>query len=133
MGSMAEHCRIHFAPSGLPTLGARATRGSTGCLVLGAFALAFVLVGCIATETSSSTRAVTVSGPPPQRVAESPGPAPAPDSFWVAGYWHWTGMSYAWIPGHWERQPPGAIWQAPRYSLSEGRHVYEPGLWARPR
>ncbi|MFO0678979.1 MAG: hypothetical protein U0169_20795 [Polyangiaceae bacterium] len=86
--------------------------------------------GCVATETSGPSRALVVSGPPPQRLAEAPSTPPSPDSIWVAGYWHWTGIQYAWIPGHWDRQPSGAVWQAPRYSLANGRHLYEPGSWS---
>jgi hypothetical protein len=59
-------------------------------------------------------------------------PAPLPgETVWVAGYWHWTGMRYTWIPGHWERAPAGAAWRAPRYWTSEGSYYYEPGGWVR--
>jgi hypothetical protein len=50
---------------------------------------------------------------------------------WIAGYWHWSGMQYTWIPGHWENAPPGARWRAPRYSIREGTYFYEPGSWSR--
>ena len=46
---------------------------------------------------------------------------------WVAGYWHWTGMQFTWIPGHWEGERPGAVWRAPRYLLRDGVYFYEPG------
>jgi hypothetical protein len=51
---------------------------------------------------------------------------------WVSGYWHWTGMQYTWIPGHWEgAPPPGAHWHGPRYSFHDGAYYYEPGGWGR--
>lgn len=52
---------------------------------------------------------------------------------WVPGYWHWTGMHYAWIPGHWDSPPPGARWHAPSYAESGGHYTYEPGRWSAPQ
>jgi hypothetical protein len=89
--------------------------------------------GCVVNEPESPTRGVVVSGPPPALVREEPSPPPNPQAFWVNGYWHWTGMQYAWIPGHWEAPPAGAVWAAPRItSLQDGRYVYESGGWRRP-
>ncbi len=96
--------------------------------VLGGVA-AVALAGCVATETTAPVRGVVVSGPPPAPIAEVIVVAPAPGSVWVAGYWHWTGMQYAWIPGHWEKAPPGTAWAAPRYVKTEGAYVYEAGAW----
>lgn len=70
-----------------------------------------------------------MNGPPPPPLAEDRPPAPRNDAQWVAGYWHWTGMQYAWIPGHWESAPPGATWSAPRYMTADGTYFYEAGGW----
>ena len=75
---------------------------------------------------------IAVAGPPPPPLQEAPPPPPAPASVWIAGYWHWTGMRYTWIPGHWERSPNGGAWQPPRYYSRDGTYFYEPGGWARP-
>jgi hypothetical protein len=91
-----------------------------------------VLQGCVI-ETVTAPSGVAVTGPPPEPVRETPPPAPAGHAVWVAGYWHWTGMQYAWIPGHWEAAPPGARWRAPHYSLRDGTYFYEPGGWAPAR
>jgi hypothetical protein len=57
-------------------------------------------------------------------------PQTRPATVWIAGYWHWTGIQYAWIPGHWEVSPHvGATWRAPRYVKAEGSYIYEPGTW----
>ncbi len=87
---------------------------------------------CVATVSVPPVRGVIVSGPPPAPIIEARSQAPAPGALWVSGYWHWTGMQYTWIPGHWEVAPPmGARWEAPHYVLSEGVYVYQPGGWRR--
>lgn len=96
----------------------------------GVFLAGALAAGCVI-EAGPAPVGVPVSGPPPQPVAEAPSRPPAPQAIWVAGYWHWTGMQYTWIPGHWETPPPGSLWHAPRYSLREGTYFYEAGSWTR--
>lgn len=94
--------------------------------------LALALVpACVVNEPEAPPRGVVVSGPPPAPVPEKPPPPPDPKSVWVAGYWHWTGMQYAWIPGHWDAPPPGARWSGPTYSVRDGTYFYESGGWRR--
>lgn len=88
-----------------------------------------LLAGACVVEVSTPPPGVAVSAPPPQPVPEKRPPPPGPDDVWIAGYWHWTGMQYTWIPGHWEAPHPGARWHAPRYSMHEGTYFYEPGGW----
>jgi hypothetical protein len=64
-------------------------------------------------------------------VAEARSAPPQANALWVAGYWHWNGIQYTWIPGHWESPPPGTTWRAPKYSLHNGAYVYEPGGWGK--
>jgi hypothetical protein len=89
---------------------------------------------CVVNEPEAPTRGVVVSGPPPAPVREEkPASPPTPQSSWIAGYWHWTGMQYAWIPGHWEAPPAGAVWTAPTVTpTKDGRYVYESGGWKKP-
>lgn len=94
---------------------------------------AFFAAGCVVNEPESPPRGVVVSGPPPAPVREDRPPQPAADSVWVAGYWHWTGMQYAWIPGHWDSPPPGSAWNAPKYSQRDGKYFYESGGWNQPQ
>jgi hypothetical protein len=106
------------------------------CVSWVALSLLPALGGCVVEPgVVAPANGIAVGGPPPQPVNE-PRPEPAkserPET-WVGGYWHWTGMQYTWIPGHWENAPPGAWWRAPRYSLRDGTYFYEPGGWSRGR
>lgn len=105
----------------------------TSTRVMPAFAIVLIvgtgLSACVANQSSPPPRGVVVNGPPPAPVAEERSLAPGPAAAWVAGYWHWTGMHYAWIPGHWENAPPGQTWAAPQYTSRDGAYVYEPGGW----
>lgn len=99
-----------------------------------ALALAATLLGAgcvVEAGVSTSVSGVAVSGPPPEPVREARPLPPDAQAVWVAGYWHWSGMQYTWIPGHWESPPAGASWHAPRYSLRDGTYFYEPGSWSR--
>jgi hypothetical protein len=92
---------------------------------------ACALPSCVATAPSAPPRGVVVSGPPPAPLEEAR-PAPPPNrTAWVSGYWHWTGMHYAWIPGHWDAAPQGSRWVAPRYFQQGGQYLYESGGWSR--
>jgi WXXGXW repeat (2 copies) len=105
---------------------------STGRLLV---ALVFLhgLTSCVVVPNTPPPRGILVSGPPPAVIREERPPQPAPLATWVAGYWHWTGLQYAWIPGHWEAAPPaGATWRAPAYVQNNGAYFYEPGGWAPP-
>jgi hypothetical protein len=78
--------------------------------------------GCVVGAESRPTTAESVDQPAEPTSEGSaqqllqPGPgapaedAPASDAArpgqrWVRGYWHWTGVDYEWIPGHWEPVP----------------------------
>jgi hypothetical protein len=96
----------------------------------GILVVLFVCQGCVAASTTPPPRAILVAGPPPAPLVEERPPSTQPLAVWIAGYWHWTGIQYAWIPGHWEVAPPsGATWRAPRYTKTEGAYMYEPGTW----
>jgi hypothetical protein len=103
-------------------------------ITAGAVVLLAVLssaTGCVVEAGASASAGVAVTGPPPEPMREPRPPPPDAQAVWVAGYWHWSGMQYTWIPGHWENAPPGASWHAPRYSVRDGTYFYEPGSWSR--
>lgn len=96
----------------------------------GALAALLLCQGCVASSITPPTRAIIVAGPPPAPLVEDRPPRTQALAVFIAGYWHWTGIQYAWIPGHWETAPPsGAVWRAPRYVKTEGAYIYEPGSW----
>jgi hypothetical protein len=97
-----------------------------------AMAALLSMSGCVVETVSAPPPGVAVGGPPPPPMVEVRPPTPVGAMVWVGGYWHWTGMQYTWIPGHWEQQRAGAVWRAPRYSLRDGVYFYEPGGWTIP-
>jgi WXXGXW repeat (2 copies) len=101
---------------------------ASACIALSA---ASIEEGCVVEAGASMSTGIAVTGPPPPPMREARPPPPDAQAVWVAGYWHWSGMQYTWIPGHWENAPPGASWRAPRYSLRDGTYFYEPGGWSR--
>jgi hypothetical protein len=101
---------------------------------VGGIACAFACVtACVANEPAPVARGVSVSGPPPAPLVEDRPTAPSAQATWVTGYWHWIGVHYAWIPGHWEQAPAGATWAGPRYVTRDGAYFYEPGAWKGPQ
>lgn len=91
------------------------------------------LVGCVVNtaDPPPRTTGIVVNHPPPAPEREPP-PPPSPNAaaVWVPGYWHWNGLQYSWIGGHWEQHAPqGAQWHAPHYSIRGSSYVYEPGGW----
>jgi hypothetical protein len=105
-------------------------RAAVGVAAIGVVvALSAAGVGCVAPPEPVAPRGVAVNGPPPAPLAETRPPPPGPAAVWVAGYWHWTGMQYTWIPGHWDGEHPGATWTAPRYVSADGAYYYEGGAW----
>jgi hypothetical protein len=72
---------------------------------------------------------MVVGAPPPAPLAEAMPPKPSLTATWIAGYWHWNGIDYVWVPGHWIEPPSGMSYQAPRYFDQRGMHLYQPGGW----
>jgi hypothetical protein len=88
---------------------------------------------CVATASPPPARGILVTGPPPAVIVEERPPQPPVHATWVTGYWHWSGLQYVWIPGHWEAPPvAGGVWRKPAYLQSNGTYYYEPGGWATP-
>jgi hypothetical protein len=99
------------------------------CLIAGAMGLA--MGACSATLRVHSGRSVFVAKPPPEPLPEMRSGPPAPGMAWVAGYWHFNGTDYVWIPGHWESPRPGLAWTPPAvvYSAEQRVWIYEHGRW----
>ncbi len=102
-----------------------------------------VLVGCAAEPTpvmtTTTTQEVTTMGParevvvtraPPAVRVETQTVAPGPGYVWTAGYWRWTGTTYAWVPGTWVVRPrPAAVWVAGHWVPRYNGWVWVPGHW----
>ncbi len=94
---------------------------------------ALVLVGsaCVASIQANPPRSVFVATAPPEPLPEFKSGPPAPGMAWLAGYWHFNGTEYVWIPGHWESPRPGLSWRPPTVVYSPENHVwvYQHGRW----
>src|SRR5262249_29273635 len=127
-GPERANLEILFLAIGRPVGGSMRGRTAPSGLVA-ACVCALGLSACVATVETRDPRYVYVSGPPPAPLVDTQPPPPATGMFWVAGYWHWNGVRYVWLPGHWERPSAGFVYVAPTYSSVDGRYVYRRGRW----
>lgn len=72
-----------------------------------------------------------ISGPPVDRPAESPGPAPGPDFFYIPGQYVPDGDRVTWKGGFWAQIQPGWDWVAARWSRQAEGWTYRKGYWTR--
>jgi hypothetical protein len=70
-------------------------------------------------------------GPPAERPAETPGPAPNPDSFYIPGDYVPRGEGVVWKPGYWYRSQPGWEWNPARWVRLADGWVFREGSWSR--
>jgi hypothetical protein len=66
--------------------------------------------------------------PPPPQTAPI-GEPPAPESFYVPGYWVWAGDRYAWRSGYWAKVQPGYVWVPGHYRWTPSGYIYIAGYW----
>jgi len=74
---------------------------------------------------------VVIQAAPPPVIAETYGPAPGPDFFWIGGRWDWQGR-WVWTRGRWARHPhwhPGGGWVAGHWDNRHGGYVWVEGRW----
>jgi hypothetical protein len=70
---------------------------------------------------------------PPATLEVGPNtPSPSAESFWVSGYWNWSGTNYAWRPGFWSVAQADWIWVPPYYSYTPSGYVFTGGYWDYP-
>ena len=94
--------------------------------------LGTILAACVTQPEGPPSRSLVVGAPPPAPLAEATPPKPSFTSTWIAGYWHWNGIDYVWVPGHWIEPPNGMSYAPPRYFDLRGLHLYQPGAWKGP-
>ena len=93
----------------------------------GFFAAALPLL--VACPTPPGGVVYVSTGPPPFRT-EYVGVAPGPDHIWVRGFHQWDGVSYVWVPGHFERRPrAGAKWVDGRWRHNRRGWFWVAGHW----
>jgi hypothetical protein len=91
-------------------------------------ALSVGVLGC-----SAHTQEVVYvpTAPPAPRVEVVPTlPAERVDEAWQPGYWRWTGSEYVWVSGHYVSTPRrGAVWIPGRWERQPRGWVYNEGHW----
>ena len=88
--------------------------------------LGATLLACGSLLAAQVSIGIRIGPPPPPRVVHVLPPRPAPEFFWVEGYWYPVGKHYKWHDGYWTRPPyPGARWVVPHY---EGERYFG-GFW----
>ena len=94
--------------------------------LVGTALLATILGAC----GTNFQAAVYVPERPPRAIVEVRETSPGPDHAWIQGYYQWSGHSYVWVPGHWERRPHGHA----RWSEGQWRHDRNRGwFWVEGR
>lgn len=71
------------------------------------------------------------SGPPADHPADTPGPAPNADAFFVPGHYAPEGERVTWTPGFWARAQPGWDWVPARWVRRPDGWDYRDGSWVR--
>jgi hypothetical protein len=82
-----------------------------------------------ATQDDGGKQVTYFPAPPAPPQTAPPGPPPNPDTFYVPGYYVWTGQSYAWRGGYWARVQPGYIWVPAHYRWTPYGYVFIAGYW----
>jgi WXXGXW repeat (2 copies) len=94
-------------------------------ILTGLIAATLGIAGCAARYVG-----VYATIPPPPIHAESYGPAPGPGFIWIQGYWGWSSNAYVWVPGQWDRIPPGRHrWEVGRWVRRGNRYYWRDGRW----
>jgi hypothetical protein len=70
-------------------------------------------------------------GPPADRPAETIGPAPGPDTFFVPGEYVPDGEDLVWTPGFWAKVQPGWEWVPARWVRRSDGWAFREGRWER--
>ena len=93
--------------------------------LLRTIAISTVLLASASAAHAQVSFGIRIGEPPAPRAYRVP-PRPAPDYFWVEGYWYPQGSHYAWHDGYWTRPPyAGAYWVEPYHYHGQ----YFAGRW----
>jgi hypothetical protein len=82
------------------------------------------------TVTAEKAEAITYNPAPPAPPNVAPaGDPPAADTFYIPGYWMWSGDRYVWRAGYWTRVRAGYVYIPSHYRWTPSGYVFIPGYW----
>jgi hypothetical protein len=84
-----------------------------------------------ASRAASPPRDWSRTGPPVERPEETPGPAPAPDYFYIPGDYVPRGEGVVWKQGFWHRSQHGWEWNPSRWVRQSTGWAFREGFWSR--
>jgi len=91
---------------------------------------AAALTSALTASTASALPKVYVQVAPPAPIAEVRVVAPGPKHVWVAGYHHWDGRAYVWMPGRWVLPPrAGVVWVSGHWKHGPHGWFWVEGHW----
>jgi hypothetical protein len=79
---------------------------------------------------AASEPAWRAAGPPADHPPDVPSAAPAPDYFYIAGYYAPLGDQLKWTPGFWAKVQPGWEWLPARWVRRPNGWEFRAGRWA---
>lgn len=75
---------------------------------------------------------VIVDVPPPSPVVEVRPIVPFLGAIWISGYWGWSQGRHMWMPGHYDRPRAGYRWEPHYWGQGPGGHWHlRGGGWVR--
>jgi len=80
--------------------------------------------------SAAHAAAVYVRVGPPAPMREVIVARPTPRHVWIPGYYRWSGVNYAWVPGYWTVPPrTRTVWVPGYWAHQRAGYVWMPGYW----
>ncbi len=101
-------------------------------LVIASLALPVAAVAQEQSSTTTRTQTTVIRTAPPAPMNEAvPTDSPYAGAVWIPGHFEWTGDTYTWRHGHWDRPPASMhVWVPGHWDNVGGSWVWTEGHWS---